>query len=161
MKKKEKIVILVLLIITIALVVVGIVTKKTNNNVTQVGSDKVQDDKEEKPSLDEEHVVTLEDGTRLSTSEALKKTKSFDGITITDIQLTEKENKTVLLGTLTNTASETKGGYYVNIVLKDKNGNEITILRTYIDELGAGESAQLNTQTTLDYANAYDFSVEL
>lgn len=161
MKKKEKIVILVLLIITIALVVVGIVTKKTNNNVTQVGSDKVQNDKEEKPSLDEEHVVTLEDGTRLSTSEALKKTKSFDGITVTDTQLTEKENKTVLLGTLTNTSNETKGGYFVNVVLEDENGNSLKSIRTYINELEAGKSGQLNISLTSDYVKAYDFSVEL
>ncbi len=160
MKKKEKVVILVLLVITIALVVLGIVTK--NDKATQTAKvDNKQSNTEEEESLDEEHVVTLEDGTRLSTSKALKKEKSFDGIKVTDIQLTEKKNKTVLLGTLTNTANTKKGGYYVNVVLKDEEGNALKSLRTYINELEAGETTQLNTQVTLDYANAYDFSVEL
>ncbi len=159
MKKKEKLVILVLLIITIALVVVGIVTK--NDKATQTAKVDNKQSNTEEASLDEEHVVTLEDGTRLSTSKALKKTKSFDGIKVTDIQLTEKKNKTVLLGTLTNTANTKKGGYYVNVVLKDEEGNALKSLRTYINELEAGETTQLNTQVTLDYANAYDFSVEL
>lgn len=164
MKKKEKMVILVLLIITIALIAVGVVTRNNKNTQTANNnpnkSNSSQNAGGEIQNLDEENVVTLDDGTRLNTSKELKKEKTIDGMKITEIQLTEKANMTVLLANLTNTSNETKGGYVADITLLDKEGNELTTLHPYIDELAAGESTQLNASTSLDFANAYNFRIE-
>ena len=78
---------------------------------------------------------------------------------ITDFQLTEKDNVTLLLGTITNTSNEKKGGYPVNIKVVDKQGNEIITVAAFFGELEPGQSTQLSTSATFDYANAYDFSI--
>ena len=75
------------------------------------------------------------------------------------MQLTEKENVTVLLGTITNNTEETRGGYPVDIKIIDKEGNEIITVGGYIGEIKPGESMQLNSSATFDYANAYDFEI--
>ena len=101
----------------------------------------------------------LSDGTKLNTSDKLHETKTFDGMEISDFQLTENDNVTLLLGTVTNTSSTTKGGYPVSLIIKDKEGNEIITIAAYISELDPGESTQLSTSATFDYANAYDFEI--
>ena len=43
---------------------------------------------------------------------------------------------------------------------KYKNEKEITTIGGYIGEVNPGESTQLNSSATFDYANAYDFRIE-
>ena len=78
---------------------------------------------------------------------------------ITNFQLTEKDNVTLLLGTVTNTSSTTKGGYPVNVTVVDKQGNEIITVAAFLGPLEPGQSTQFSTSATFDYANAYDFSI--
>lgn len=148
MKANEKKLISVLVIIAIiaiiALIIVKIGNKEENTNDNQVK---------------EEFVDILEDGTKLNKSDKLQETKVFDGLKIADFQLTEKDNVTLLLGTITNETQETKGGYPIKIKIVDKNGNEIITVGGFIGELKPGESMQLNSSATFDYANAYDFEI--
>ena len=152
MKKNEKIVIGVLVLITIVVIIVAIANrdKKDENTNTTVEQSNVQE---------EEFVNTLADGTRLNTSEELHKTKTFDGMEISEFQLTENGNVTLLLGTITNTSNVEKGGYPVDIKVIDKEGQEIITVGAYISKLQPGQSTQLNTSATFDYANAYDFEI--
>ena len=154
MKKNEKIVIGVLVLITIVVIVVAISNrnKKDENNNTNTTA-------EQSNVQEEEFVNTLADGTRLNTSEELHKTKTFDGMEISDFQLTENGNVTLLLGTITNTSNVEKGGYPVDIKVLDKEGQEIITVGAYISKLQPGQSTQLNTSATFDYANAYDFEI--
>ena len=162
MKKKEKILIAILLIITIILIIVVCVrnnsTEEGEENNTEI-SNEVSEESEESES-DSEYVTTLSDGTRLNTSEALSETKTIGGLEITNIQLTESDNVTQLLATITNTSEETDGGYIAILTLYDEEGNVLIEMKPYIAELEPGESTQLNTSAVFDYAEAYDFSIE-
>ncbi len=151
MSKKEKIIIGILILIAIIAIFVLVAIRRNNtNNIALEEENQVQD---------EEYVEVLEDDTRLNTSDKLQETKIFDEMEISNIQLTEKDNMTVLLGTIKNNSSTVKGGYPVNITVLDKSGNEIITVAAYIKELQPGESTQLSTSATFDYANAYDFTI--
>ena len=160
MKKQEKRMIAILVAITVIVIIIAIVTRNRNNNGEE-GENRIQQSSQQKETNteEEEYVNVLEDGTRQNTSEKLKETKTIDGMEISDIQLTEKDNVTLLLGTITNTTNETRGGYPVNVQIVDEEGNEIITITGYIEELAAGESSQFSTSATFDYANAYDFNI--
>ncbi len=148
MKKNEKIVISILVIITIFAIIMLVRSKSK-----KVSSDETENQVEEK------YVSLLEDGTKLNKSTKLQETKYIDGMEITNFQVTEKDNVTVLLGTITNTSSTVKGDYPVDIKILDDQGNEIVTVGGYIGEIKPGESMQLNSSATFDYANAYDFEI--
>ena len=161
MKRNEKIVILVLVIIVIALIIVQIVRNNSNNSeeTTVTTSSSNSETESSDDEEDDGYVTTLSDGTKLNTSEKLNEDKEIDGIEITEIQLTESNNQTQLLATLTNTSEEVQGGYVVTINLLDEDGETIAQLSAYIPELEAGESTQLNASSGLDYSNAYNFTI--
>ena len=152
-KKKEKQIIGVLAIIIIFIIIVAVVFKVKNSKEENLAN--IQ----EENVVAEEFVDVLEDGTRVNKSEKLHETKIFDGLEISNFRLTEKENVTLLLGTITNRSSEVKGDYPINIKVVDKNGNEIVTVSAYIGKLEVGESCELNTSATFDYANAYDIEI--
>ncbi len=148
MKNKEKKMILILVAIT-AIAIIGLLIIK--------GS---KDNKEEENTAPkEEFVNVLEDGTQLNTSSKLHETKKFEGMEISNFQLTEKENVTLLLGTITNTTETKQGGYPVDIKVVDKQQQEIATVGAYMPPLEAGQSAQLSANATADFANAYDFTI--
>lgn len=152
MGKSEKRMIVILAIITIAIIIVALIVRNNKK-----GANKVAEGAGSQPS--EEYVSVLDDGTRLNTSDKLHETKTVDGMEITNFQLTEKDNVTLLLGTVTNTSDTVKGGYPVDVKIVDKEGNEIITIVAFIGSLEPGESTQFNTSATFDYANAYDFSI--
>lgn len=156
MSKKEKQVIGVLIgIAVIAIIVVLIVNGKNKEDENIVNNETVENNTVE----EEKYVEVLENGTKLNTSEKLKETKEIDGMEISNMQLTEEGNITKLLGTITNNSNTTKGNYEINIKLIDENGKALTTLVGYIGELEPGESTQLSTSTTFDYANTYDVEI--
>lgn len=156
MSKKEKQVIGVLIgIAVIAIIVVLIASGKNKEDENIVNNETVENNTVE----EEKYVEVLENGTKLNTSEKLKETKEIDGMEISNMQLTEEGNITKLLGTITNNSNTTKGNYEINIKLIDENGKELTTLVGYIGELEPGESTQLSTSTTFDYANTYDVEI--
>ena len=114
---------------------------------------------EEENIVEEEFVNVLSDGTKLNTSDKLQEKKKVGGLEVSKFQLTEQGNSTILLGTITNTSSTEQGGYDVEIVVVDKTGKELGRIPAYIKKLQPGESTQLNTGITGDYANAYNFSI--
>lgn len=153
MKKKEKQIIGVLVLITIFIIVIAIVVRSINKNKENTTEN------QEENIVTEEFVDVLDDGTRVNKSDKLHETKIFDEMEISNFSLTEKENVTLLLGTITNTSSEVKGDYPINIKVIDKDGNEIITVAAYIGKLEPGERCELNTSATFDYANAYDFEI--
>lgn len=153
MKKKEKQIIGVLVLITIFIIVIAIVVRSINKNKENTTEN------QEENIVTEEFVDVLDDGTRVNKSDKLHETKIFDEMEISNFSLTEKENVTLLLGTITNTSSEVKGDYPINIKVIDKDGNEIITVAAYIEKLEVGESCELNTSATFDYANAYDIEI--
>ena len=150
-KKKVIIIALLILVILVGLkILIG--NNKNRKNVNNANTSNA--------AIDEKNVKTLSDGTRLNNSTKMQEIKTIDGLEISNIQLTEKDNVSILLGTVTNKTNETKGDYPVNIIIYDENEKEITPIGGYIGEVNPGESTQLNSSATFDYANAYDFRIE-
>ena len=151
MKKNEKKFLIVLIAITIVVIIIFIATrgkKKEENTV-------------EENTVKEEFVQVLEDGTKLNTSTKLNETKMVNGLEFGNIQLTMKNGQSVLLADVKNNTSTATELTLVDVTLLDKEGNTIVTVGGIIAPLEAGESTQFNTSMTLDYANAYDFKVEV
>ena len=160
MNKKAKIITIVfIIIIGIAIIISAILCIK---NIRKRDPEDIEEQKNEtieNNTVVEEFVEVLEDGTRLNTSSKLDETKKFEGLEISNLQITEKDNVTLLLGTITNVSQTKQGGYPINIKLIDKDGNEIITIVAIIGELEPGESTQLSTNAISDFANAYDFII--
>lgn len=155
MKKQEKRMILILLavlaIVIIALVINKNAKKENKENKAETANNTVT----------EEFVQVLEDGTKLNTSEQLNKTKQVGAYKFENMQLTEQGNQTVLLADVTNTSSSATNMQLLDVTLLDKNGKEIVTIGGIISPLQPGAKTQFNTSMTLDYANTYDFKIEL
>lgn len=147
MKKKEKILIILLLGIVLIMAILAIVKnqKESQKNIV------------EEINEEEEFTRILEDGTKLNVSTKLNETKMVDKLKIYNIQLTSKNDQTVFLADVES--SEDKEITLVDIVLLNKNGNELTTITGLIGKTKAGGVQQLNCVVTSDYANAYDFKV--
>ena len=78
-----------------------------------------------------------------------------------NMQLTEQGSQTVLLADVTNTSSSATDLQLVDVTLLDKEGKEIITVGGIISPLQPGAKTQFNTSMTLDYANTYDFKIEL
>ena len=143
---KKRILVLTTIVLIIAVVVVaGIKSINKDDAIVESG---------------EKYVQMLEDGTKLNNSPKLKEEKQIEGLTFSNIQLTEKDNISVILADVTNNSNEVKGGFALNIKLLNEDGKEITTIIGYIRELQPKTTTQLNTQTTLDFANSYDIVIE-
>ena len=141
--------ILILLVVLVIAVVIFVVSKNKKGNKENTEENKVV----------EEFVQVLEDGTRLNTSTKLNEMKKFEGLEFGNIQLTNSNGQSVLLADVKNTTQAETGLMLVNVILIDKNGNELGTVGGIISPLKPGESKQFNTSMTIDYANAYDFKV--
>ena len=70
-----------------------------------------------------------------------------------------QNGQSVLLADAENDTGKDIDIMLLDIILLDKNGNELTTITGIIGNLKAGEKQQLNSSVTSDYANAYDFRV--
>ena len=150
MKKNEKIMISVLLIILI-IVIIAVVAGKNKDNKENTEENQVK----------EEFVQVLEDGTKLNTSSKLAETKTVGAYKIGNIQLTMKDNQSILLADVENTSTTATEMKLLDITLYDKEGNVLEVVPGIVKQLEPGETTQLNAGITADDANAYDFKVEI
>ena len=156
MKKKEKRMILILLVVLVIAIVAFIISKNANK-----GNKGTENNTTEENTAVEEFVQVLEDGTKLNTSEQLSKTKQVGAYKFENMQLTEQGSQTVLLADVTNTSSSATDLQLVDVTLLDQEGKEIITVGGIISPLQPGAKTQFNTSMTLDYANTYDFKIEL
>lgn len=156
MKKKEKRMILILLVVLVIAIVAFLISRNANK-----GNKGTENNTTEENTAVEEFVEVLEDGTKLNTSEQLSKTKQVGAYKFENMQLTEQGSQTVLLADVTNTSSSATDLQLVDVTLLDKDGKEIIKVGGIISPLQPGAKTQFNTSMTLDYANSYDFKIEL
>ena len=149
MKKSE--IRMIIIILIVGLIIIGVVAL-TGKSKKESG---------EASKVEESYAEVLEDGTRINKSEKAKKVKEVEGLEISNLQVTEKDNVTVMLGTVTNKSNETKEDITLKIKILDKEGKEITTVRNYIGKIEPGKSTQLNTSTTFDYVEMYDYEVTI
>ena len=151
MKKNEKRMILILLVVLVIAIILFVVynNKKGNNNeVTKQENEIV-----------EEFVQVLEDGTKLNISTKLNEAKEVNGLKFENIQFTEQNGQSVLLANVTNNSGKATDMTLVDVILLDKNEQEIVKVGGIISPLQPGETKEFNTSMTIDYANAYDFKI--
>ena len=150
MKKSEKKMILILVIVSILIIgVIWLVTRPKKEEIVE-------------NEVVEEFVQVLGDGKKLNTSTKLNETKTVNGLEFSNIYLTEKDSSTDLIATVkNNTGKDITEITFVKVTLIDKEGKEIVKLDGAIAPIKAGGEKQFQINTTLDYANAYDFKVEI
>lgn len=151
MNKKEMTI--VGIIILIFLVVIGFLLSSRKSNVEDINNNQIEE-------IENEFTQNLSDGTKLNTSTKLKETKKIDNIEIKNAQLTNKNGKSVLLAEVENKGNNKTEVTLINIILLDKQGNEIAKVPGIIAPLNPGEKKQLNTTMQEDYTNIYDYKVE-
>lgn len=158
MKSNNK-TIIVLVIAVIVLIVVSLILFYNYQNPKE-SEENLETNIAENNNLNyEKYVNILEDGTKLNSSVHFQTSKMFESMEITDIQLTEKDGVSLLIANVKNNTQETKGGYPIRITMLDDKQNEIATIEAYLKELKPGESTQLSTSATQDFANSYDFEI--
>ncbi len=109
----------------------------------------------------EEFVATTEDDTKMNTSSNLKEEKEYKGLKISNIQLTTKNNDTVLLADVENISGKDISTFVqFDVTFTDKEGKELGTIPSIVLPLKSGEKSQLNSSTTGDFANAYNFTIK-
>ena len=156
MKKEEKRMILILIIVGI--IIITTLFLITQRNTTE---EEKKEEVEQNITEEEQLVQELEDGTQLNISTQLNKEKEFQGLRIKNIQLTNKENKTELIADIENVTNQDTKAMLVDVILYDEQGNEITTLGGRISPIKAGKTMQFSISAMINYANAYDFKLQL
>jgi len=151
---KKTIIILVLFaVIVVAIIcIIGSIMKKTSKVETEVA-------KQNTETNIEKYVQKLEDGSKLNVSDELRKTKTVDGLEISNIQLKEIGGITTLLADVENKTGVATAQKTLRIDILDNSGNTITDVQGIVDPMKVGEKVQLNVAVSVDVANAYDFRV--
>lgn len=154
MKKKERRMILLLIIVSIIIIAILV---KVRNGKAEEGA--ITD--EQQSEQIEEFVEVAEDGTKVNKSEKLAETKTFENYEISNIQLTENNEESLILADVKNIGATKTEVRLVDITLLNKEGDEITTIGGIIGEIEPGQVVQLNASATTDFANAYDFSIKI
>ena len=156
MKAKELLIILIIILFFLIVITIA-VNSRDDRKVEEIPQTPEIGVTEENEV--EEFVEVQEDGSKVNTSEELKKTKTIDGLEISNIRLVENNNVSQIVADITNPTNETRGDFPVDIIVRDKEGNKITTIGGYVDKVNPGKTAQLNASATSDFANAYNFEI--
>lgn len=152
MKEENKRAVAVVIVIIMMMTIIYMITKQKK---------KVTNDEIERNIITEQYMQNLEDGTKLNTSTKLNETKEFQGLKISNIQFTNKDNKTELIAEVENTTNHDTQAMLVDIILYDKEGNQMATIGGRISPIRKGKKIQFHTVSTIDYSNAYDFELQL
>lgn len=152
MRKSEKRVILIVLIITIIVITILSIIKNIQNKEER----KIDNNQQKVQS----EVSVLDDGTKMNTSKKIKEKKYCDGLEFTDIEITEKDNVTIVLANVKNVTNEPKKDYPIKLKIIDENSDEIISISGYIGQIEPGETIKFKTSSTFDFSNAYDIIFE-
>ena len=150
MKKK---IIIGAIVIILVIIIISLINKKEETPQNEQANLPVEE------KVYEEFVEVLEDGTKLNISEELNKEKYLGELSFNNIQLTNAKGQSVLLADVTNTGTDESSLKTVDIIILDKNLEEIGRVGGIIVPLQPGQSTQFNSGTQSDYANAYDFKI--
>ena len=142
--------ILILLLVSILIVgIVWLVTRPKTNKTNASGS-----------VAQGEFTKVDNEGTIVNTSEKINEDREELGFSITNVKLEEKNGETIISARITNKTESNQESFFGNIVLFDKQGNEIGRIPTMVSETQKGESIDIEASITESYVNAYDFKLE-
>lgn len=152
-KLNVKRIVMLILIVIIAVVSIGLAFRQ-------------EDDREEKKQKEQQAIEanrnyqTLEDGTQVNISEKAMEDKSIDSLIITNAQITRKDGITTIIADVKNLSSENQGGFSVDLIFVEKDGDKIAKMVGYIEKLKPGETAELLVSGSYDFVDAYDYKIE-
>ena len=142
----------IIVITTILIIVIALNNKdKNNGGINQIRSG----------PTNEEFTVYDNEGTKVNISEKFKESKEIEGLSLSNIQLSENNGQTTLIAYVTNnTGKEFSDPFDVNLKLLDKDGQEIVTLPAIIPSLKPEETKSFSSSITEDCSNAFDFRIE-
>ena len=151
------------IILLVAVVIIAIIFFVVITNINK-GKDEGQNNITQQQSVqnnnNEQFTTELDDGTKVNTSEAFGKAKTYNNLEISNIQFTSKDGKSTLLADVKNNGTTTHEPEIVTIVLLDENGNTVTELHPAIGKIEAGATDQINSSVSADVTNVKDFRIE-
>ena len=159
MKTKSISIIFIVIIVLAAVVVAGTFYITYRNKDEDDVQEQNEEQNEEQNVIQEGYVLIKEDGTKENISDKLKETKTFDGLTYSNITLTKENGMTYILADVYNGTEETVGEFPVGIELLDEEGNTIRTVNGYINQIEPGGTVKLNAGTTIDAVQAYDIRI--
>ena len=107
--KKDKTAIIIIAIAIILIIILLVV--KNSNKEEEPQQPLPQQQENVTNNVEEEYVNVQGDGTKVNISDKLAETKTIDGLEISNIQLTEKDNVSLILADVKNPTNETKGNF--------------------------------------------------
>ena len=138
------IVVVLVIIIMIFFVVMNRKGKDTNENVVENNDTNFTDQEGETQFYEE-----------------LEETKILNGLEIKNIQLTNKNNQSMLLAEIENKTGKETQEILINVIFSDKEGNQIGKIGGMIAPLKDGEKTKLSSSSMKDYSNAYNFEIKI
>ena len=159
-KKTKKLMILIIILI-IAVIAIYWTINIINTNATKNGkSSEKESQVKSLIDLNKTENVKIENNEKENISKELKKEKTFEGMTIKDIQLKTSEGVTQFIATVENNSGNDYAGGKVVIHFTNKNGEEYALVNGIIPSIKNSESNSIIAGTTEDVANAYNFSIQ-
>ncbi len=156
MTDKEKKVIFITIGVLVLILLIVICAKAFIGN----GDNKKGNQTNNNVQNEEKYTVKLNDGTKLNTSEELKKDKNYKTLTITNIQVTSLTGSTDILADVKNTGTADFKEELVMLSLIGEDGNVITEVPANIPATKAGQTEQMHAILTADIANIKDFTIK-
>jgi len=149
MTKSEKKQVIIMIGIMVKSIVILLVIKSV----------KKKDNEEFDTTQIDTYVEKKEDGTKLNTSEELRKTKKLGELEFADIRLTSKDGESYLEAKVKNTGTSKTGDEFIKITIFDKEKKVLNTINIYLGTIEEGEEINLSSKTSSDFVNAYDFEV--
>lgn len=160
-QKEKKVIYTILLIMLMSILIILCIKIFGKTNEMPVSKSLQEQNKNiENNQNEEKHVTQLSNGIKLNSSEALKGVKKYKDLEISNIQLTSKNNSNVILANVKNIGNTTFNNEIIKFTILGENDEIIAILFPVIPNIPAGETRQLNTETTKNIINAKDFKIE-
>ena len=160
---KKKLILLVILIIILIIVVVGsviIINDLEKNKLNEQNNEEELLPPDVQNKVVEEFVKVLENGVKKNISNKIKETKTFDGLEITNVDFYYSNGQTIFKADLTNKTNQDFKEKIVKLVLLDEQQNEIAKIPTVLNNVKASQKITIESSTTLDFSNAYDYKIE-
>lgn len=111
----------------------------------------------------ENNITHDEVGNRINTSSKIKEEKKIegaDGLVIRNMNITASNRVTTITADVVNTSEEEKGNFMTKINFVDEDSRSIIEVGAYVNKVGAGKTVKLQTTTTIDFANAFNYTIK-
>ena len=156
MKNNKMIVIVTILV---AILIIGVIVLCVYNGKNKEKTGDNNKESTQNVELGEFEQIN-DDGIKVNVSSKLNEEKTFNGLKISNIKLSENNGETVLLADVENVSgNKTEDFTTIDVRFIDKEGNELGTLTGLIKPLEVNEKTELNASITTDLANSYDFEI--